>query len=230
MMYKYELHAHTSECDKASIVSGVEAVRLYKQAGYDGIVITNHMFAFFYEWYADELKDADRRKIIERWLRGYENAKTEGDKCDFTVMCGVEVRFDGSNFNDYLVYGLTPDDMLNLPLLNRLSGLEELVSVLPETALVVQAHPFRNNMTVTSPELLFGIEVYNGLTENARNRMAEIFADQYGKAFTSGTDLHNPIHMSRCGGIVTDKKIKTPADLVSVLKTGAYTLLKENGR
>lgn len=227
MMYNYELHVHTSECDKASIVSGEEMVRMYKQAGYDGIVITNHMFALFYEWYADELSRLDRKGIMKRWLRGYENAKCEGDKCDFTVLCGAEVRFDGGNINDYLVYGLTPEDFLTLPLLNRLNGLEELVSVLPENALTVQAHPFRNNMTVTSPELLFGIEVYNGCTEDIRNNMAKMFAEHYGKTFTSGTDLHNPIHMDRCGGIATDTKIKTPADLVRVLKTGEYTLIKQ---
>ena len=55
-MYKYELHAHTMECDIEATLSGREMVRLYKESGYDGIVITNHFFEkFFTHWFKDEI-------------------------------------------------------------------------------------------------------------------------------------------------------------------------------
>ena len=37
--YKYELHSHTKECDRGAKLSASELVHLYKDAGYDGIVI-----------------------------------------------------------------------------------------------------------------------------------------------------------------------------------------------
>ena len=46
-MYRYELHAHTSECDLAAHASGAELVRIYHAAGYSGMVITDHYFSFF---------------------------------------------------------------------------------------------------------------------------------------------------------------------------------------
>ena len=41
-IYKYELHAHTHECDRGAVLGARELVQLYKDAGYDGIVITDH--------------------------------------------------------------------------------------------------------------------------------------------------------------------------------------------
>ena len=46
-MNKYDLHIHTKECDKCAELSGGEIVRLYKDAGYDGIVVTDHYFSLF---------------------------------------------------------------------------------------------------------------------------------------------------------------------------------------
>jgi len=223
-MYKYELHAHTSECDKVAKVSGAEMVKLYLDAGYSGIVITDHYFSTFFDWFGDELSLNDHKSIIGRYLKGYYSARNEAEKVGFSVICGAEVRFDGT-INDYLVYGLEEKDFYELPLLNRLKNVDELIEVLPKSAVVVQAHPFRDNMTVCNPELLFGIEVYNGCTDKFRNEMAKIYAKHYGKAVTSGSDIHNVERVGR-GGIITSQKIYTPKDLVDVLKSGDYSLIE----
>lgn len=225
-MYKFELHAHTSECDKVAMVSGAEMVKMYTDAGYSGMVITDHYFSLFFDWFKDEICLNDHKKIIDRYLRGYYSARNEGEKTGFSVICGAEVRFDNT-INDYLIYGLEEKDFYELPLLNRLKNVEELVEVLPENALVVQAHPFRDNMTVCSPESIFGIEVYNGGTDKFRNEMAKIYANHYKKAVTSGSDFHDQSHLAK-GGIITKKKIYTPNDLSSVLRSGEYSLIEHN--
>ena len=225
-MYKFELHAHTSECDKVAKVGGAEIVKLYSDAGYSGIVITDHYFSLFFEWFKDELCLSDHKKIIDRYLKGYYAARNEGEKTGFSVICGAEVRFDNT-VNDYLVYGLEERDFYELPLLNRLKNIGELVEVLPDNAVVVQAHPFRDNMTVCSPTPLFGIEGYNGCTDGFRNEMAKNYANHYQKAITSGSDFHNAGHLAK-GGITTKKKILTPKDLIDVLRSGEYSLI-ENG-
>ena len=223
-MGKFELHVHTKECDIVAACHAADIVKKYHDAGYDGLVVTDHYFCHFYEWFADEIRGLSEREIAKRRLRGYYEARNEGEKLGFTVLPGAEVRFDGT-INDYLIYGLCEDFFLTCPVLNRLKNLEELKSILPKDALIVQAHPFRNKMTVCDPTPLFGIEVYNGGTEPFRNEMAEIFASHYGKAKTSGSDCHGYSALGR-GGIFTQSKITCPKDLADVLTSGSYRLIK----
>ena len=223
----FELHAHTSECDLAAHASGAELVRLYHAAGYSGMVITDHYFATFYKWFADELAGKTHREIMARRLKGYYAAREEGEKLGFTVLPGAEVRFDKSPYgiNDFLVFGCDEEFFLTAPRLNNLTSLEELNAVLPENACVVLAHPFRVNMTVIDPAPLFGIEAHNGLTEPYRNAMAEDYARHFGKSVTSGSDCHHPDHACK-GGIETPCIIRTPRDLTDVLRSGEYRLYK----
>ena len=223
-MFKYELHCHTAECDKCAELGGRQLVRAYYEKGYSGMVITDHYFAAFYDWFSDELGNKTKREIIHRWQKGYFEALDEGKKLGFTVLPGAEVRIDGT-INDYLIYGLYEDDFLRLPLLNRMDSIESVLAVLPPQARVVQAHPFRNNMTVADPTRLFGIEVYNGGTEPFRNSLAQIFAEHYKRAATSGSDCHGIGAVGK-GGIETSEQILSPDDLVRILDSGNYSLIK----
>ncbi|MBQ3101065.1 MAG: hypothetical protein IJC50_08755 [Clostridia bacterium] len=223
-MYKYELHLHTSEGDLCAFSSGAECVRLYHDAGYAGMVVTNHYFSTFFDWFADELRGKDHRGIIDRFLRGYYNARNEGERLGFTVLAGAEVRFADS-VNDYLIYGVDEEFFYNAPLLNRLGGLRELAEILPKEALIVQAHPFRDGMDVRKPDHLFGIEGYNGGNESIRNELARIYATHYGKPMTSGSDFHCSDHLAR-GGISTSRKITTASDLSEVLRSGDYEIIE----
>ncbi|MBE6926549.1 MAG: hypothetical protein E7461_06860 [Ruminococcaceae bacterium] len=223
--YKYELHAHTKECDRGAKLSAAALVRLYKDAGYDGIVITDHYIERFYtRWFPEDVKGLTHAQQVERWLRGFYVAKNEGEKLGFTVLPGAEVRFDGHP-NDYLLYGLHEDFFYTVPRLNTLSGLNELLALLPSDACVVQAHPFRNGMEVTDPKGLFGLEVFNGGTERFRNEMARQFALHYETPMTSGSDIHGINRLAK-GGIETDTRIKSPEDLIRVLRSGAYQLIE----
>lgn len=223
-MYKYELHAHTAECDKAAALSGAELVKAYADKGYSGMVITDHYFSLFFDWFRDELAGKDHQQIISRWLNGYYSARSEGEKIGFTVLSGAEVRIDDT-INDYLIYGLEEQDLYALPLLNRMKSIDEVIDALPEYACVVQAHPFRNNMTVCDPSRLFGIEAYNAGTEKFRNQMAKSFAEHYQKAMTSGSDCHGEGAVGK-GGIITARPIRFPADLTSILRCGDYSLIE----
>lgn len=223
----FELHAHTSECDLAAHASGAELVHLYKDAGYDGMVITDHYFAHFYKWFADELAGKSHREIMARRLKGYYAAREAGEKLGFTVLPGAEIRFDRSPYgiNDFLVYGCDEAFFLTAPRLNELTSLEELYALLPENACVVLAHPFRVRMTVMDPTPLFGIEAHNGLTEPFRNHMAAEYAARFEKPVTSGSDCHHLDHAAK-GGIITNHTIKTPKELTDVLRSGEYTLYR----
>ena len=93
--------------------------------------------------------------------------------------------------------------------------------------LTIQAHPFRMGMVTTHPNEVDGIEVFNGHPgHNSNNDIAEAWAKKYGKIMTSGTDHHNPDHMPD-GGILTDEPITSEKQLIEVLRSGNYDLIRE---
>ncbi len=222
-MGRFELHVHTKECDKCASMGGADIVHHFQKLGYDGMVVTDHYIDLFHEWFADELLGKSYRQRMERWLKGYYTAREEGEKCGFTVLPGAEVRFDGQP-NDYLIYGVSEDFFYEAPPLNHCKTLEELTALLPTDACVVQAHPFRDSMTVMDPKLLFGLEVRNAGTPEFRNDLARIYAEHYQKAMTSGSDFHGKDRQFH-GGILTSAPIQSPADLIRTLRSGEYTLL-----
>ena len=199
-MYKYELHSHTSECDLVAELSGADYARLYKEAGYDGIVITDHYFNTFFDWYGGELEGKPHEAVIDRWLRGYRSAKAVGDEIGITVLLGAEVRVSDT-INDYLVYGLTEEFLYNAPRLNEMKNLDELLRHLPKE------------------------EAYNAGTDKFRNSLAHQFAEHYGLAKTSGSDVHRMNRFAK-GGIETDRRILTIKDLTDVLRSGEYRLIE----
>ena len=224
-MYKYELHAHTQECDRGARLSAKELVHLYQDAGYDGIVITAHYIrSVFTRWFPEEVTGLPHEKQVARWLKGYYTAKEKGEKVGFTVLPGVEVRF-GDCLNDYLIYGLHAEFFYTVPRLNELQNADELLAILPREVCVVQAHPFRDDMVVTDPRGLFGLEVFNAGTPRFRNELAGMYAAHYGLAMTSGSDVHSIARLGK-GGIMTETRIRTPEDLIAVLRNGDYTLVE----
>ena len=91
---------------------------------------------------------------------------------------------------------------------------------------MVHAHPFRDDMVVETPaEGLFGMEVYNGGTERFRNEIARKYAEHFRLPMTSGSDIHDMTRFAK-GGIETEHRIRTPEDLVRVLRSGEYTLIE----
>ena len=113
-MTKLEMHIHTAEGDKVAKVGGADIVRMYQEAGYTGVVITDHYFSIFSDWFQNELGQGQHKDIIDRWLKGYYAARNEGEKRGFTVLLGAEVRFDGT-INDYLIYGIEPEFLYQAP-------------------------------------------------------------------------------------------------------------------
>jgi len=227
-LFKIEMHLHTMECDKCVTTTSEGIVKKYFDNGYKGIVVTDHIFSIFFDWFGHEFDGATHEQIIDRWLMGYRSIKKECEKYGMIAFPGAEIRFDNATENDYLLYGVDEDFFYNAPLLNKLSGINELIKIIPSSACVVQAHPFRNNMTVCEPDGLFGIEVYNGRNDPFRNELALQFAKHYSKVKLSGSDCHSNSQALR-GGIVTDCDVNTHLDLSNVLKTGNYKLIKPNG-
>ena len=187
--YLYEMHFHTKNTSNCANVSAEKAVEEYIKAGYDGIVVTDHLSTSTYMKYGREL--LSWQKKVDFFLRGY-NAAKKAAAGRINVLLGMELRFKTSEGdNDYLVYGITEDFLYEHPELLNLN-IKKFYKLAQENGfLVFQAHPFRVGMKVTNPNFIDGIEIYNGNPRhNSSNDIAEMWAKKYDLMVTSGSDYH----------------------------------------
>jgi len=215
-----EMHLHTSETSNCGRISAVDAVRMYKEKGYDGIVVTDHYSSGTFKRKIP--RDLPYKKQLEIYLKGYRTAlKAAGD--DFTVLLGMELSLNETD-NDYLVYGITEEFLLEAGYLLDMS-IEDFVELAHNNGcLVYQAHPFRRHMTIVQPELLDGIEVYNGNPRSkSNNEFSFMWAAKYGLRGISGSDFHQLKDLA-CGGIAFPEPVRTNEELVKALK-GRYNLI-----
>ena len=217
MQYKTELHAHTKEVSPCGQLSSQEVVDRYLADGYTTLVVTNH--------YCDYVIDNAGETWEERckyYLAPYYLMK-EYAADRMNIILGCELRFKGSA-NDYLIFGLTEQFLQEHPNLHEMNirSFSELAH--ENGLLIVQAHPFRNGMTVVNPAYLDGIEIFNGHRgHDSRNPIAEAWANKFDLIPTSGTDFHHPDQYG-CAGIISDTSITTGEELKELLKSRNYTL------
>ncbi len=221
MEYKYELHCHTKEVSRCGQVPARDIVRMYKEKGYSGIVITDHYSPLTF------LPDKvfAPQKHIDYYLEGYRRALDEAGE-DFTILLGMELRFYAT-VNDYLVYGVTEEFLKNSGNLmmyyqNRFSKLAH-----NNNMLFLQAHPFRPLITRVCKSVLDGAEVYNGKAgSDSENVKAAKWAQSSGFPIrVSGSDFHSPAQLAK-GGIVTNRRISSNDDLLEILRNGSYSLIE----
>ena len=224
MEYKYEIHCHTKNVSKCGQIDVRELIKIYKQQGYNGIVLTDHFSPMTFG-----LKEHfSRKKAVDKYLTSYRIAKEYEDE-SFSVLLGVELRFYAT-INDYLIYGVTEEDLYNAPHL-LLCYLKRAYKYFHKRGcIVIQAHPFRKFMHPVNPEYLDGAEVHNGKDGEEERNKANAWADTFPhKAIkTGGSDFHRESQMKNLCGIITKEPVKTNDDLVRILKNGEYTLLQNS--
>lgn len=213
-MYKYDVHTHTAEVSPCGQVSAEELVKLYRDEGYDGIVITDH----YYSNYFEGLGDISWSDKVESYLSGYYRAKEAGYALNVDVFLGLELRFTESKSNDFLVYGVDENFLLDNPKLYEYS-LEEFRKLKYKyDILIYQAHPYRGQCNIASPNLLDGVEVYNEHPRHdSRNHLALEFATENNLLMLSGSDAHRVEDVGR-GGILSEVKIGDSYKLVDFLR------------
>lgn len=217
----FELHAHTEESSGCGRIPAAEMVRLYREAGYQGMVITDH---FAPRCMIDQpgLTQPEKFRLQQK---GYEEALKAAEGTGFVVLYGVELRFEGS-VNDFLVFGSVPEFWMDCPELFSMK-LKDFYPIAKENGLLIyQAHPFRNDMVVMPPEYVDGYEVFNGnVRQQSRNVIARAWAKLHDKPAISGSDAHRLPDIGR-GGIAACRPIVDNASLLSVLSEGDYAILE----
>ncbi len=219
-----DMHVHTKIASPCGRNEPSDIVRMYKEKGYDGIVVTDH----FIDHCMRDYYGLDYNDYCDLHRSAYEKTKAEGDKIGLTVLYGAELRLRATGENDYLVYGMTTDFFKANPDIFDWS-VERLKDECETGGFVFyQAHPFRTGMTVSNPFNLYGIEVYNGKVSPKdcdvnRNILADIFADKYELHKIAGSDCHGKNDLGTAG-IFIYKDIRTENELVGVLKNDEYRI------
>lgn len=225
MQYLYETHCHCSQCSRCASSTSREMVAAYQQAGYAGLVLTDH-FIFGNTAVDSSLPWLER---MQRYYDAYLDAKDAGDALDFDVIFGIEHAYgDGK---EVLVYGIGLDFLLENPDIPTIS-LDELVRRIHAAGgVVIQAHPYRNrsyiNMAVAPrADLVDGIEVYNACNKPGEDRQALVLSRQKDFILTSGGDIHSA-QDPRIGaaGIVLPYRVHNEAEFAAALKRREHQFL-----
>ncbi len=224
--YLYETHMHTSEISACASTSGAKQARIYKELGYDGIIVTDH----FYNGNTLIPRNMPWDKWVNKFTLGYENAKREGDKIGLSVFFGWEESFEG---NDFLIYGLDKKWLLEHPDIVYWSIEEHYEHIKAAGGYFVHAHPYREASYINKirlfPNHVDAVEVINSSHDDLHyDRRAGSFADSHKLPVTAGSDSHHDRDLR--GGMLFDHKLENISDFISAMESGADVELLRDAR
>lgn len=221
MRYRYETHLHTAPVSRCADASVADTLQFYRELGYAGVFITNH----FLDGNVNIDAGAPYAERINFYFSDYEAGKQLGRELGLEVYCGVELSYLGT---DFLVYGLTKEWYLAHPEIMEMPKSKELPFLRRNGALVIQAHPFREDSYIDHirlyPRCVDGVEVCNACRTAGENRMAALYAAQYGLPGTAGSDNHHGARQRVLAGMETDTPLRDEADYARRVKAGTMSV------
>lgn len=216
-MYKYETHLHTAPVSACAIATVRRSLEFYKSMDYDGVFITNH----FIDGNFSGDRSMSYEEQIEFHFSDYENGVKIGEEIGLKVFCGVEQSYGGS---DFLIYGLDKQWFLAHPEIQQMKKSDELALFMESGALVIHAHPFREANYIDHirlfPRRVHGVEIINACRTDFENKMAAIYAENYGLLTFAGSDNHSAEMQTRLAGMESEAPIADEHDFVNSVQNG----------
>jgi hypothetical protein len=217
--YLYETHLHTVFSSACGISPGQDYIRRYIDAGYTGIIVTDH----FYQGNTAVNRKLPWGEWVNQFCRGYEKTREAGEKLGLDVFFGWEETFDGAD--DYLIYGLDKAWLLEHPESRRWTRGEQYRAVKQHGGCVVQAHPFRQHYYIPQINLSSGcvdaVEAANaGNHDRSYDSLAKRYGERLGLPLTAGSDIHDAkqFDSGEIFGVYLNEKMKSIADYVKAIK------------
>ena len=215
-MFLTETHLHTKEGSSCGMLTAVEMVHAYHDAGYKTLFISNHFGAYFFCSWKKESWD----EIIDRFMLGYNLAKEEGEKLGMNILLSAEIEFAQYKSVHYLIYGFDEQFLRDYPNLDQMTVAEFSALAKEKGIFFVQAHPYRDTNTIVTPELVDAFEVCNpNPRHDNHDDMCEKTANEYGILWTAGSDAHRYCDVAGTG-IISEYEIKTAEDYINLIKSG----------
>ncbi|MCR5716418.1 MAG: PHP domain-containing protein [Lachnospiraceae bacterium] len=233
--YLYETHMHTAEGSKCGQCAAKDMVRAYKEAGYAGVMVTDH------NWGGNTAVDTSLPwdKWLDRFFEGYHHAKEEGDRIGLPVYLGYEAT--QGHGHDFLIYGFTIDWMKQHPEL-KTAGIPEQFELIHSCGgMVIQAHPYREadyiDRVMTFPQYADGIELFNAghlahkegdQDHSIWNEKAVALAREHHLPGTAGSDQHHTKLFG--GGVAFPTPLRDLQDYMDRIRSGADYILTDGKR
>ncbi|MCQ2378486.1 MAG: PHP domain-containing protein [Victivallaceae bacterium] len=208
-MFYYETHCHTSPVSRCARAGVEETLLFYRDAGYDGVFITNH----FLDGNIALPENTPYQEGLDFYFSDYRKGLDFGKKMGLKVFFGVEHSYKGT---DFLVYNLPESWYRAHPEIIGMKTSAMLSLMTASGALVVQAHPFREASYIDHvrlfPHCVQSAEVYNALQKDFFNSRAEEYVAAYGLIPFAGSDNHKAGGSPFYGGMASETPVIDEAD------------------
>lgn len=227
--FKYETHAHTKQGSACARKTGAQMAIAYEKAGYTGIFITDH----FYHGNTSVSRRLPWNKWVDKFCKGYEDAKRVGDEIGLQVFFAWEAGYKGT---DFLVYGLDKQWLLEHPEIRDATVEEQFKLVHESGGMVIHAHPYREEFYIRKirlyPEYVDGVEAVNASHSNINSKahfnpmydkLAVEYAKKHNLPITAGSDSHHVKLLG--GGMAFKRKFYSVSDYIEAIKTKEDCLL-----
>ena len=203
-----------SKCARQDVRQNLE---FYASLGYDGVFITNH----FLDGNINIDKSLPYEEQLEFYFSDYYEALKLSKEIGIKVFLGIEISYRGT---DFLIYGLDKEWFLAHPEIMDMKKSEELAFLIENGALVIQAHPYREDRHINHirlfPRCVHGVEVINASRPDFENAMADAYANAYQLLKIAGSDNHAGNNAKRLAGIETSSPLLDEKDFISRVKSG----------
>lgn len=216
-MFKTEAHIHTYPVSSCAKLTPVEQVRLFKEAGYDTIIISDHFSPHHFKKLGEDKTFAEK---VDMLCDSYLEAKAEGDRIGLTVLFSVELSF---HKNHYLLYGVTREflklreDIFDIEI-------EELYEHLKAHGItIIQAHAHRDGKCTPQPDYVDGFEINFNLRKENHNELTVRVAQEHGKPLAIGSDVHSPYAVG-VSATLSEEKIESIEQYLDLMFAGKLIL------
>lgn len=193
-----DAHIHSSGISRCSRRKPLEVIAQCLVDKTDGFVLTNHCDESY-------VKDIGWSEWCKKYNDEFFLAKEAGKKYNIKVFFGIEVESVYAKKIHYVIYGITPEQLLEAPELYLLDqkGLYEYCE--KHGFVLVQAHPYRNGCLPQDPAYLHGVEIScHPLYKTTMSKEVYEFAKKHGLFVTCGSDFHGDTYKPRCGIYIPD--------------------------
>lgn len=210
-MKLFDMHAHTSGISECCLGDAETIIKVARENGIDGIVLTNH-------YQKSYLRNGDATELAKRYTEEYRMTKRFGEKYGVTVIYGMEVTMHRHDNSHLLVYGLPESFTEEFPEVYDMTQEELYTLVKSRGGLLIQAHPFRVCYYPLDPRFLDGYELSSHpLYGTSAYDDVTALVVKHGKLLTTGADYHHDVpYRPYCGAFLPDT-VKDPKSLVEAL-------------
>lgn len=219
--HRIELHAHSMPVSACCDCPADKFLELYAENKVEVVCLTNH-FTSDNPLFSGKTK----KEAVDAYIGGYEELKEAAKPYGINIILGCEIRFD-ENSSDYLIYGVNREILEEAYDYFGKGAEAYRKNVALSDSLFVQAHPFRNNITLPDPRFLDGVETLNfHPNHNSRNSTAARYAKENGLDIcVGGSDFHNAGHYNEALVALAKTAPADSFELAKLLKSKDFLFL-----